>query len=98
MASEPEGQWEQPSPPVSDAEDSGSSSETTSYEEEIPTPISKRAARKEEDIDPDYSPTADGPSTHGSRTPGRTLVDEEGRVSTTNTTFADKDGSLLAKV
>ena len=80
MAGEPIEEWREPSPFTSD--DGGSSyDESTSYEEEVPTPPIEKKRRTEEDQDPNYTPTADRPSTRGTRTPQREQADDENRVS-----------------
>ena len=58
MADLPIGEWRQPSPAPSD-HGSSSSDESTSYEEEVPTPPIEKKCRTEENEDPNYSPTPD---------------------------------------
>ena len=80
MTAEPTEDWREPSPFESD--DKGSSSdESTSYEEEVPTPPIEKKRRTKVDEDPNYTPTADRPSTQNSRTPARDQADDEERVS-----------------
>ena len=80
MAGEPIEEWRDPSPVTSD--DGGSSSdESTSYVEEVPTPPIEKKHRTKVDEDPNYTPTADRPSTQNSRTLAREQADDEDRVS-----------------
>ena len=80
MAGKPIEEWCNPSPITSD--DGGlSSGESTSYEEEVPTPPIEKKRRTKVDEDPNYTPTADRPSTQNSRTPARKQADDEDRVS-----------------
>ena len=81
MADLPIGEWCEPSLAPSD-HGSSSSDESTSYEEEVPTPPIEKKCRTEENEDPNYSPTPDRrPSTRKSRTPAWDEADHEDRVS-----------------
>ena len=81
MAGEPVEEWREPTLVTSDDEGS-SSDESTSYEEEVVSPLPEKKHRTEEDEDPNYSPTPDRhPSTRKSRTPARDEADHEDRVS-----------------
>ena len=80
MAGKPIEEWCNPSPITCD--DGGlSSGESTSYEEEVPTPPIEKKGHNEEDKDPNYTPTADRPSTQNSRTLAREQADDEDRMS-----------------
>ena len=62
MVGEPVEEWREPTPVTSDDEGS-SSNESTSYEEEVVSPLPEKKHRTEEDKDPTYTPTTDRPST-----------------------------------
>ena len=80
MADLPIGEWCEPSLAPSD-HGSSSSNESTSYEEEVPTPPIEKKRRTNVDEDPNYTPTADRPSTQNSRTLAREQADDEDRMS-----------------
>ena len=79
MADEPVEEWREPTLVTSDDEGS-SSDESTSYEEEVVSPLPEKKHRTEEDEDPTYTPMADRPSTRDSRTPQWEQADDEDRV------------------